>query len=481
MKKRIWRFCFILLGLILFWGGVEGKASFQAESGVLENLSFSAVPMAEGFSVPVATDGSRFLFTMESGEVARCVGRGGSQVSRLSMDYRIYSPLSEFLENGADAMAFYDLSGFNLGAGGARVTEREMVLIEGHPALLLIAAAPYSEGDYSLGALFYVRNNRVLRVRLASLPASGVSWEDLPKVTLEDLRTLAGGILYDVSGASITVADGALTLTAQGNPGVLSGGKNLRFSYAFASPEKVNKKAKNDTVIWSVGDEDTGESVEYVSVDRKGTLAVNRKLAEVRRIRVTVTSQVFHTSAVYDLTVIPAVTGVSLNQKEVIFYAGEEREELLEAGLMPETVPVTGLTWEIRPKDIAEVEAKGEGLAAVRPLKAGRANLTVKEPGGKSARAAIQVLVPVEELTLSLRGKPRPGSTVTVSAALQPRNAGKKDLIWTVDVPEDVAAINSRGQLRINKTAPSGTVITVTCRATGAPEPLTATLLVTVE
>ena len=78
MKKRIWRFCFILLGLILFWGGVEGKASFQAESGVLENLSFSAVPMAEGFSVPVAADGSRFLFTMESGAVARCVGRGGS-------------------------------------------------------------------------------------------------------------------------------------------------------------------------------------------------------------------------------------------------------------------------------------------------------------------------------------------------------------------------------------------------------------------
>ena len=44
-----------------------------------------------------------------------------------------------------------------------------------------------------------------------------------------------------------------------------------------------------------------------------------------------------------------------------------------------------------------------------------------------------------------------------------------------MDVDESIATITGNGQVRINKSAPVGTVITVTCTAEGAPEPVTAT------
>jgi len=41
--------------------------------------------------------------------------------------------------------------------------------------------------------------------------------------------------------------------------------------------------------------------------------------------------------------------------------------------------------------------------------------------------------------------------------------------------------INAKGRLKISKTAKPGTVITVTCKAVGAPEPVIAEKEITVE
>ena len=49
---------------------------------------------------------------------------------------------------------------------------------------------------------------------------------------------------------------------------------------------------------------------------------------------------------------------------------------------------------------------------------------------------------------------------------------------WSLDVGEDIATINEKGQLTISKTAPSGTKITVTCTALGAPTPVTASTVI---
>ena len=106
--------------------------------------------------------------------------------------------------------------------------------------------------------------------------------------------------------------------------------------------------------------------------------------------------------------------------------------------------------------------------------------MTVKEPGGKSAKISIVVGDPVTAVALSAKGKAKPGGTVTLAAKLTPAKPVNKAVEWSVDVGEDVATINEKGQLKIQQGAAEGTVITVTCKALGAPEPITETIQVTV-
>jgi hypothetical protein len=98
--------------------------------------------------------------------------------------------------------------------------------------------------------------------------------------------------------------------------------------------------------------------------------------------------------------------------------------------------------------------------------------VTVAEPGGKKAKLKITVADPVTAVELSAKGKTAPGGTVTVTAKLTPKKPGNAALEWSLDTTEDIATINAKGQVKIAKTAPAGTVITVTCKALGAPEPV---------
>ena len=88
----------------------------------------------------------------------------------------------------------------------------------------------------------------------------------------------------------------------------------------------------------------------------------------------------------------------------------------------------------------------------------------------------MNVMIPVETVELTVKGNAKPGATVTVSAALAPREAGNKNVEWSLDVGEEIAVINANGQVRISKEAASGTKITVTCTALGAPEPVQTTV-----
>ena len=75
-------------------------------------------------------------------------------------------------------------------------------------------------------------------------------------------------------------------------------------------------------------------------------------------------------------------------------------------------------------------------------------------------------------------GNVKPGGSVTVTAVLQPKTAGNKNVEWSLDVGEDIATIDAKGKVKISKDAASGTKITVTCKALGAPEPVTATTVI---
>jgi hypothetical protein len=166
---------------------------------------------------------------------------------------------------------------------------------------------------------------------------------------------------------------------------------------------------------------------------------------------------------------------VTVEPAELFFYVGTEEPQNVKALLEPATVPPVGITWTPAKKDIIEITDVADGEVSIKPLAAGKTTIAVKEPGGKNAKLNVSVVQPVESVTLTVKGNIKPGGSVNVAADLQPKQAGNKNLEWSVDVGEDVATINAKGQVKISKEAASGTKITVTCKALGTPEPIVST------
>ena len=464
-------------------GGPEVSAEVKVSSGLLGQEQFRSEAFHEGFSVPVPADEGKYPLVQGEGYERHTDPGPAAGSPTVDFSYRLLNPYPEFLENdGAAANRFYDEYALkNTGYRRLEETEQETVQIDGHPARAIVTRVKKNNaGDISLGAIFYIRNNQVLRILVKSTAPQGLSWEELPKVTMADLRRLCGMIGYDPSGAGITAADGALTITADGNAEVLAEGKKLQLAAVFASPEKVNAKAKNNTVEWTVLDAETGGGAENVKIDKKGVLTAGKKLEKTAQVKVVAASPVFHTQAEYSLTLVPAAKGIAVEPETLTFYTGESRTETVRTVITPDTVPPLGITWQAKPEGIVEITADGDGSFTLKPLKAGKATVTVKEPGGKTAKLTANVLEPVESVQLKAKGKAKAGGTVTVTAELTPKKAGSKDVEWSLDVGEEIATISEKGQLKIRKGVPDGTVITVTCRALGAPEPVGAALEITV-
>lgn len=347
--------------------------------------------------------------------------------------------------------------------------KHKWIAIENHPAYIGL----FSKEDSTWGYLQYVRNSSVFVLFLSSNDS------DNP-VGFYDFETLAKHISYDETAAPFTVADAKLSITAKGDPKTVTAGRNLTFNYTFANPEKVSKKNKNDTVVWSVGNADTGESVEGVSIDARGQLKVDKRLAAPVDLQVKAASELFGTSTTYNITAMPAVSKITLDPAEVFFYNGMEDIQTVKASLEPATVPPVGLTWTAVKNGIVEITPVEDGMVSIKPLAAGKTDIAVKEPGGKNARLTVNVVAPVESVELKANGAATAGGKVKIAATLAPKNVGNKAVQWSVDVGEDIATINEKGQLTISKTAPSGTKITVTCTALGAPSPVVGMLVVEV-
>ncbi len=350
---------------------------------------------------------------------------------------------------------------------GAYDIEEKWMEADNYPVRILT----FKVDSKNYGSLLYARNSIVLDMVLYSY--------DYP-VTMEDMDKLVKFIGYDETEALFTAADTELTLSVIDDPGTVTAGENVLFSFAFANPEAVNKENGNDAVVWSVTKADTGEAVEGVSIDANGLLKVDKSLAEPVDLQVRVESELFDTSAAYNITAMPVVSAVTLDPAELFFYVGAEDLQTVKAVMEPATVPPVGLTWTAVKKDIVEINPVEDGTVSIKPLKAGKTDIAVKEPGGKNAKLTVNVVVPVESLELKVNGKPKAGGKVKIAATLAPKNAGNKAVQWSLDVGEDIATIDEKGQLTISKTAPSGTKITVTCTALGAPSPVVGTLVVEV-
>ena len=320
-----------------------------------------------------------------------------------------------------------------------------------------------NESIFGYGSLFY--GSATLNVNLGSYAEQfcqrmGAPYKSFVHVPL------------DKAGLSVSTKDGAASISA---------GKKLQMIAAFDNPDLINRNNKNDEVIWSAVNTETGETVPAAAIDAKGQLTIDKNLNETVQLIVTGESALYGTKATAVITAVPVVKKVIADPAELFFYVGTEEVQTVKASTEPSMVfPAGFLTWTPAKKDIVEITESEDGVVSIKPLKAGKTDITVKEPGRKNAKVKVNVVDPVESVELAVKGNAKAGGKVNITAALAPKTAGNKTVEYSLDVGEDIATINEKGQLSISKDAPSGTKITVTCTALGAPAPVTAFVVIEV-
>lgn len=355
--------------------------------------------------------------------------------------------------------------------------EEKVVYIDGVPVYLIRTGAENGEnGPDTVGFIYAVRENTLLEM---SVSCSGTE-ENPRRIAMADLETLASRIAFDPEKAPVRKADGELSISFRDNPvTAVSAGKSVAFTAKFANASAV-KGDSAGALVWTVTDPDTGEVPEGITVNEKGVLSVDWSITEQKDVEVTVSSAVFGTKASCGITAVPAIRKLGAEPQAIEMYMNSGDSATVRILPEPAFIP-EGLEWTVSPRKIAEVIPGADGTATVKALEAGKGTLTVKEPGGKTATVKVSVVQPVESIQLSATGRPLRGGTVKMAASLKPGNAGNRKVTWSLDVGKDIATINEYGRLRITGEAPVGTVITVTCTALGAKEPVVETMQITVE
>lgn len=494
MKKNLLRMicallCFALLTGVLGAAAAAGKNSDEnggmvfTDDGILSGFEFGQVS-GDGFTVGIPSGDnwySREYLDKNIGELFR--DEYSSEDAAYIVDGRFYLMNSVveagYAEDPEKAREIFPRFLNTASDPKAKNYEEEILDIDGHPAHLS-AYEYYDNGAFyaHIGMIWYPRNNRLLRIRVFSVPQGGGA-EETGKVTMTDLELLASKILYDEDKAPLSAKNAGITITARDNPKAITAGKNIQFTAEFADAEQINKKAKNDRISWSVAKAETGEEVPAASISGKGQLKINKALDAPAQLEVKATSTIFGTEGTYRVTAMPVINALTVEPAELFFYTGTDTPQTVKVTLDP-PVGTEGVSWTANREGIIEITDNGDGTLSIRPLAAGKINVDVKESGGKKAKLTVNVADPVTALTLTAKGVAKPGASVTVRAATEPKNHANRALEWSLNVGGEIAVINDKGLVRIAKEALPGTKITVTCRALGAPEPVTAALDLTV-
>ena len=472
MKKLICILLCLAMAAACLPAALAENSGGDAAGTIFEGLEFTETE-ADGFLIPTP-DGSGWSKSMggkDPTQVLQC--EGPTPKGRVQVYANIYDSESPFRYAEDPVTAEEEIrDDFKKAAGGTKDPEEKFFDLNGHPVGMMTCDM---SGAFA-GRIAYVRNTRYLMIT-----AYIFSQDTEKRITLDDMKALACRIGYDETKAPFTAANATFTVKSKDGTERITAGKPLQMEAVFDDQENISKKLKNDTVNWTVVNAATGAEDPAAAISAQGQLKVDRNLGAPVELEVKGTSAVYGTEAACRITAMPVVTGVSIEPAELFFYAGTDEPQTVKAALVPDTVPPAGITWTPAKEGTVEITPLEDGTVSVRPLGAGKTTITVAEPSGRTAKLNVSVVPPVETVELTVKGSAKPGGTVTVSAALSPNDAGNKAVEWSLDVGEDIAAITDRGQVKISRVAASGTKITVTCRALGAPEPVTATVEIVVE
>ena len=215
--------------------------------------------------------------------------------------------------------------------------------------------------------------------------------------------------------------------------------------------------ATNKTVTWSSG------SNAVATVDQSG------KVTAVGKGNTTITASIDGFQATCSVTVMIAVTSVTLNKTSLTLEKGGE--ETLIATVNPNDADDKSVSWSSSNTGVATVDQNGK----VSAKGGGAATITVKTANGKTATCTVTVNVKVtgvtlDQVTLSVEV----GQSKKLTATITPSDATDKTLTWssgsnsiaTVDQNGNVSGV-SQGTTTITVTTGNG--LTATCTVTVTP------------
>lgn len=204
---------------------------------------------------------------------------------------------------------------------------------------------------------------------------------------------------------------------------------------ATINPENTTE---SKTLTWESSNSD------IVSVDNNGLVTAKKEGDAI--ITVTTSNNLKDTCAIHVGKQTVEITSVQLNKSSLTLTEGNE--ETLVATILPaDTTMEKVLTWSSNNDAVAMVDQQGK----VTALTAGKATITVTTVNNKTATCEVTVKkqeVPIESVALNTDNAVlRAGSTITLTATINPENTTMdKALVWSTNA-ENVAKVDQQGKV----------------------------------
>ena len=274
---------------------------------------------------------------------------------------------------------------------------------------------------------------------------------------LEDIETAKYNLRKVQTTAKVTVIATIEKVEVDKTKVELKVGESSKVTATITPSDATNKN-----VTWISSNPD------YVTVDEEGNLTAIKRTKDNEPIKVIVRTEEGLKEAEVEVTVIQPVTSVTVSETEATVNNGDEKQ--FTATVLPEDANNKEVTWSSSNTKVATVDQSGK-VKAVGP---GAATITVTtKDGNKKATITLNVLQPVESVSLNKTLTMDAGTSSQLKATINPTNATNKNVTWKSS-NESVASVDKNGKVTAYKKGT--TTITVTTQDGGK----TATCTVTV-
>jgi Bacterial surface proteins containing Ig-like domains len=267
--------------------------------------------------------------------------------------------------------------------------------------------------------------------------------QSLPPMVINDMKVIGG---YSQKG------------DLSGTGGGSSDQGKAATGIALSESQLTMEKGAIDTLAASVSPEDATDNISWVatnpgvcSVDQTGTITARN----AGQSTIVAAAQSGGAIAQCNVTVVTAVTGVTLNKSDLTLAKGQS--ETLKATISPTDATNKKGKWASSDASVCTVDGNG----TVYAVNAGTAVVSaVTEDGGFTDQCTVTVVIPTSGITLNKTNLMMiKGTTETLTATVWPGDATKATVLWASS-DESICTVDQAGKIVAIK--PGNAVVSAT-------------------